>query len=142
MENYCISLDWLQVCGYSQDLALLNNPPTSVGIYELQVSEQGTRTFQRLVKRLSELRRRPCRAGFRSMPSALVRLASGTLYRQNGKPCAVFPNCLFTCLINILRALNIRYKGITRIDFAYDCKLTKGRRISRTLSSKIRVYSV
>ena len=31
MEKYCISLDWLQVCGYSQKLALLNNPPASVG---------------------------------------------------------------------------------------------------------------
>ena len=125
MEKYCISLDWLQVCGYSQNLALLNNPPSSVGVYELQVSEQGTRTFQRLIKvcqsyggDLIELASVQClpRSSALRQELCIVKMANRVLYSQTA----------FTCLINILRALNIRYKGITRIDFAYDCNRFKG----------------
>lgn len=125
MEKYCISLDWLQVCGYSQNLALLNNPPTHVGLYELQVSEQGTRTFQRLIKvcqsyggDLIELASVQClpRSSALRQELCIVKMANRVLYSQTA----------FTCLINILRALNIRYKGITRIDFAYDCNRFKG----------------
>ena len=116
MEKYCISLDWLQVCGYSQELALLNNPPASVGVYELQVSEQGTRTFQRLIKvcqsyggDLVELASVQClpRSSALRQELCIVKMANRVLYSRTA----------FTCLINILRTLNIRYKGITRIDF-------------------------
>ena len=95
MEKYCISLDWLQVCGYSQELALLNNPPTSVGIYELQVSEQGTRTFQRLIKvcqsyggDLVELASVQClpRSSALRQELCIVKMANRVLYSQTALP--------------------------------------------------------
>lgn len=124
MEKYCISVDWLQVCGYARDLALLSSNREIVGGYVVRISSQGTRTFTRLITvcqsfngdliplatiqcfpRSSALRKELC----------IVKLENRVLYSQK-----VFP-----CLMNILATFHIVYKGITRIDFCYDCNKFK-----------------
>lgn len=120
MEKYCISVDWLQVCGYARDIALLSCPPESYQGYVVKVAPQGTRTFERLlvinqsfngdllplatiqcIPRSSALKKELC----------IVKLENRVLYSQKA----------FPCLMKILATFHIVYKGITRIDFCYDC---------------------
>lgn len=125
MEKYCISVDWLQVCGYARNLDLLDSPPSTLHGYAIEVMPNGTRTFTKLINvcrvfnsdlitiatiqcfpRSSALKKELC----------IVKMANRTLYSQE----------TFTLLTDILKVFSITYKGITRIDFCYDCNRFKG----------------
>lgn len=120
MTNYCISIDWLQVCGYSQNLAYLAHLPETDGRFIYEVATMGTRTFERVINvfqsyngdrfPLAHVQCFPRSSALRA-ELCIVKLENRVLYSETA----------ISTLISIMEALHIRYKGITRIDFCYDC---------------------
>lgn len=125
MEKYCISIDWLQVCGYARNLELLDTPPSELCGYAIEVVPNGTRTFTKMINvcrvfnsDLIPLATIQCfpRSSALKKELCIVKMANRTLYSQE----------TFHLLTDILSAFRIVYKGITRIDFCYDCNRFKG----------------
>lgn len=115
MEKYLISIDWLQTYNLCNEL---QEGVYTDGYYTFNLSLTGTETAQ--FKRLYKLTRggmlyatiQQCpRTSVIHEKTTLVKLENRVLY--SGK-------CI-EILYAINFALNLRYKGITRLDLCYDC---------------------
>lgn len=124
MEKYCISVDWLQVCCYSNNLAyLLNNDYYSKVDslpYWLELQPLETRSFARFIRVHTKVGNdwRYC-ADILAVPRStmlnsnivLVKIHNRFLYSQN----------YIKLLYNICDTFKLSIKGLTRLDLCYDC---------------------
>lgn len=124
MEKYCISVDWLQVCCYSNNLAyLLNNDYYNKADslpYWLELQPLETRNFARFIRVHTKVGNdwRYC-ADILAVPRStmlnsnivLVKIHNRFLYSQN----------YIKLLYNICTTFKLSIKGLTRLDLCYDC---------------------
>lgn len=124
MEKYCISVDWLQVCCYSNNLAyLLNNDyynKVDSLPYWLELQPLETRNFARFIRVHTKVGNdwRYC-ADILAVPRStmlnsnivLVKIHNRFLYSQN----------YIKLLYNICDTFKLSIKGLTRLDLCYDC---------------------
>lgn len=124
MEKYCISVDWLQVCCYSNNLAfLLNNDyynKVDSLTYWLELQPLETRSFARFIRVHTKVGNdwRYC-ADILAVPRStmlnsnivLVKIHNRFLYSQN----------YIKLLYNICNTFKLSIKGLTRLDICYDC---------------------
>lgn len=124
MEKYCISVDWLQVCCYSNNLAfLLNNDyynKVDSLTYWLELQPLETRSFARFIRVHTKVGNdwRYC-ADILAVPRStmlnsnivLVKIHNRFLYSQN----------YIKLLYNICDTFKLSIKGLTRLDICYDC---------------------
>lgn len=128
-NNYCISVDWLQIYG-TRDLDPI--PVSMYGdgrTYDIKARDVSTSIWTEVYdiehrgREVATLYRCP-RSSALDKFGCTLKLANRVLY------CKEFVNILH----QLLRMLNIRYKGITRLDVAYDCNtLYGGRSVSEFL---------
>lgn len=124
MEKYCISVDWLQVCCYSNNLAyLLNNDyynKVDSLPYWLELQPLETRNFARFIRVHTKVGNdwRYC-ADILAVPRStmlngnivLVKIHNRFLYSQN----------YIKLLYDICATFKLSIKGLTRLDLCYDC---------------------
>lgn len=124
MEKYCISVDWLQVCCYSNSLAyLLNNDyynKVDSLPYWLELQPLETRSFARFIRVHTKVGNdwRYCadilavpRSTMLNSSIVLVKIHNRFLYSQN----------YIKLLYNICDTFKLSIKGLTRLDLCYDC---------------------
>lgn len=124
MEKYCISVDWLQVCCYSNNLAFLLNNDYYNKVdslpYWLELQPLETRNFARFIRVHTKVGNdwRYC-ADILAVPRStmlnsnivLVKIHNRFLYSQN----------YIKLLYNICATFKLSIKGLTRLDLCYDC---------------------
>lgn len=124
MEKYCISVDWLQVCCYSNNLAFLLNNDYYNKVdslpYWLELQPLETRSFARFIRVHTKVGNdwRYC-ADILAVPRStmlnsnivLVKIHNRFLYSQN----------YIKLLYNICVTFKLSIKGLTRLDLCYDC---------------------
>lgn len=129
MEKYCISVDWLQVCCYSNNLAYLLNNDYYNKIdslpYWLELQPLETRNFARFIRVHTKVGNdwRYC-ADILAVPRStmlnsnivLVKIHNRFLYSQN----------YIKLLYNICDTFKLSIKGLTRLDLCYDCNSFHG----------------
>lgn len=129
MEKYCISVDWLQVCCYSNNLAFLLNNDYYNKVdslpYWLELQPLETRSFARFIRVHTKVGNdwRYC-ADILAVPRStmlnsnivLVKIHNRFLYSQN----------YIKLLYNICDAFKLSIKGLTRLDLCYDCNSFHG----------------
>ena len=124
MEKYCISVDWLQVCCYSNNLAfLLNNDyynKVNSLPYWLELQPLETRNFARFIRVHTKVGNdwRYCadilavpRSSMLNSNIVLVKIHNRFLYSQN----------YIKLLYSICATFKLSIKGLTRLDLCYDC---------------------
>lgn len=129
MEKYCISVDWLQVCCYSNNLAyLLNNDyynKVDSLPYWLELQPLETRNFARFIRVYTKVGNdwRYCadilavpRSSMLNSNIVLVKIHNRFLYSQN----------YIKLLYNICATFKLSIKGLTRLDLCYDCNSFHG----------------
>lgn len=129
MEKYCISVDWLQVCCYSNNLAyLLNNDyynKVDSLPYWLELQPLETRSFARFIRVHTKVGNDwRCCADILAVPRStmlnsnivLVKIHNRFLYSQN----------YIKLLYNICATFKLSIKGLTRLDLCYDCNSFHG----------------
>lgn len=129
MEKYCISVDWLQVCCYSNNLAyLLNNDyynKVDFLPYWLELHPLETRNFARFIRVHIKVGNdwRYCadilavpRSSMLNSNIVLVKIHNRFLYCQN------YINLLY----DICATFKLSIKGLTRLDLCYDCNSFHG----------------
>lgn len=127
MEKYCISIDWLQVCGHYQVAEFWDNLPSEVGPYKVIIEDRGTRTFRHLatIKRVvnstlvdvASVQYHPHSSAL-NQRLVILKLANRVLYSQN----------MFKVLNELLTLFGITYKGLTRLDVCCDFNFLSGHR--------------
>lgn len=129
MEKYCISVDWLQVCCYSNNLAFLLNNDYYNKVdslpYWLELQSLETRNFARFIRVHTKVGNdwRYC-ADILAVPRStmlnsnivLVKIHNRFLYSQN----------YIKLLYNICATFKLSIKGLTRLDLCYDCNSFHG----------------
>lgn len=124
MEKYCISVDWLQICCYSNNLAFLLNNDYYNKVdslpYWLELQPLETRSFARFIRVHTKVGNdwRYC-ADILAVPRStmlnsnivLVKIHNRFLYSQN----------YIKLLYNICDTFKLSIKGLTRLDLCYDC---------------------
>lgn len=123
MEKYCISLDWFEAYCYIYDdtlLAGLDGITERRGFNVERAMCGGGRTFQykyivtQNKKEVASFVCHPYSSVIRPR-ACLLKLHNRVLYAQNW----------FSLFENLLSALSLDYKGISRLDLAYDCQFFK-----------------
>lgn len=113
--NYCVAVDWLEVCCYGSGLregfCVIDGRR-----FEVYRTDKETALFRNLFEIkshnlvIAEVKQNPRTTAIRK-GLTLVKLSNRVLYSEQWAP----------LLIQLLKMLNLRYHGITRIDIAYDC---------------------
>lgn len=129
MEKYCISVDWLQVCCYSNNLAFLLNNDYYNKVdslpYWLELQPLETRSFARFIRVHTKVGNdwRYCadilavpRSSMLNSNIVLVKIHNRFLYSQN----------YIKLLYNICDTFKLSIKGLTRLDICYDCNSFHG----------------
>lgn len=112
---YCISVDWLEVCCYG------NNIEEGIKIvngmrYQIVDEKKSTRVFKKLYKVIYRgleyfyIQQEPISSALKR-GLTLVKVANRVLYSEKYIP----------LLLDLLKALHLHYKGVSRLDIAYDC---------------------
>lgn len=128
MQNYCISIDWLQTFNHAATLAE-GNYHGEMGTYTVKMETTQTAQFLRVYtvywKQLpvATICQQP-RTPVMHPASTSLKLANRVLYCER----------YIELLYDLNRALHLYYKGITRIDICLDCnELAGGRQVARFL---------
>lgn len=134
MENYCISVDWLQCyCLKKKNSSFCNNPEIRHDEFHFQVVQQPTETamFKQLHSvsinglEVATLESSP-RSSKLKQDMVLVKLTNRVLYSHQ----------YVKLLYALFDAFGLIYKGITRIDLCYDCvKFSGGRSPQRFIQN-------
>lgn len=126
MEKFCISVDWLQTFCHGE---LLKEGTYSSRGYTFAVKHESHETAQ--FKDIFTVY-------YQSHPAATIQQSPRTSVIHPRATCVKLANRVLYCqqYINMLyaiqEALNLQYKGITRIDICYDCNvLHDGRNVER-----------
>lgn len=112
---YCISVDWLEVCCYGN--------PISEGVinvngkrYHIVDEHRNTRVFSKLYRVVFRgldyfyIQQLPISSALKR-GLTLVKVSNRVLYSEK----------YIALLLDLLRALRLQYKGVSRLDIAYDC---------------------
>lgn len=130
MANYCISVDWLQLFCHTT-IALLpgNFVGKSLRIYNVEDTGNSTQVFSTVytIKRqdypVATLCLRP-KSSVIDSRACTLKLENRVLYHQG----------FIELLFDVIYALQLEYKGVTRLDLAYDCNiLSDGTEVSKFL---------
>ena len=112
---YCISVDWLEVCCYGAPLQ--EGVYTINGMrYQIVDEQKKTRVFNKLYRAVYRgldyfyIQQQPASAALKK-GLTLVKVANRVLYSEK----------YVSLLLDFLRAFNLLYKGVSRLDIAYDC---------------------
>jgi hypothetical protein len=132
MEKYCISVDWLQT--FCHAAPIMEGSYESRG-YKFSVKKESHETAQF---------RDIYTVYYQSHPAATIQQTPRTSVINPRATCVKLANRVLYCeqYINILyaiqEALNMTYKGITRLDICYDCNvLHDGRNVERFIRQYI-----
>ena len=115
MQKYCISVDWLEVCCYGNDLSVTEFTLDGKH-YEVVEEERQTAFFKKffIIKHhgldYAYIRREP-RLSRVNRGLTCLKLANRVLYHED----------YIKLLLGFIKALRLNYKGFTRLDLAYDC---------------------
>lgn len=129
MEKYCISVDWLQVCCYSNNLAyLLNNDyynKVDSLPYWLELQPLETRSFARFIRVHIKVGNdwRYC-ADILAVPHSSVLNSNIVLVKIHNR--FLYSQGYVNLLYNICAAFKLSIKGLTRLDLCYDCNSFHG----------------
>lgn len=124
--RYCIAVDWLEVCCYGRDLE-----PSFFSWegkhFSVEQEDRETPLFRSFfeVKRnglvWAQIRQNP-KSGVMKKGLTIIKLSNRVLYHEKYVP----------FLMYMIQALGLYYKGLTRLDIAYDCnEFYCGRKPSR-----------
>lgn len=124
--RYCIAVDWLEVCCYGRDLE-----PSFFSWegkhFSVEQEDRETPLFRSFfeIKRnglvWAQIRQNP-KSGVMKKGLTIIKLANRVLYHEKYIP----------FLMHMIQALGLYYKGLTRLDIAYDCnEFYCGRKPSR-----------
>lgn len=124
--RYCIAVDWLEVCCYGRDLE-----PSFFSWegkhFSVEQEDRETPLFKSFfeIKRnglvWAQIRQNP-KSGVMKKGLTIIKLANRVLYHEKYIP----------FLMHMIQALGLYYKGLTRLDIAYDCnEFYCGRKPSR-----------
>lgn len=124
--RYCIAVDWLEVCCYGRDLE-----PSFFSWegkhFSVEQEDRETPLFKSFfeVKRnglvWAQIRQNP-KSGVMKKGLTIIKLSNRVLYHEKYVP----------FLMHMIQALGFYYKGLTRLDIAYDCnEFYCGRKPSR-----------
>lgn len=124
--KYCIAVDWLEVCCYGRDLE-----PSFFSWegkhFSVEQEDRETPLFKSFfeVKRnglvWAQIRQNP-KSGVMKKGLTIIKLSNRVLYHEKYVP----------FLMHMIKALGLYYKGLTRLDIAYDCnEFYCGRKPSR-----------
>lgn len=112
---YCISVDWLEVCCYGgaieEGVIIVNGLR-----YQVVDEQKSTRVFRKLYKVVHRgldyfyIQQEPISSALKK-GLTLVKVSNRVLYSEKYIP----------LLLDLLNALHFRYKGVSRLDIAYDC---------------------
>ena len=130
-QNYCISIDWLQVCCYASDLCKLTDSIYFVARegcpYILTDTNTLTRSFSKLYHVLyrhgsdwhkcAEIQAVP-RSGILDKRLVLVKLDNRYLYHEGA----------IKMLYDVCGLFGLEIKGLSRLDLCYDCNYFHGGR--------------
>lgn len=126
MERFCISVDWLQTFCHGE---LIKEGSYSSRGYIFTVKKENHETAQ--FKDIFTVY-------YQSHPAATIQQTPRTSVIHPRATCVKLANRVLYCqqyiqmLYAIQEALNLKYKGITRIDICYDCNaLHDGRNVER-----------
>lgn len=113
--NYCVCVDWLEVCCYGHDLE-----PSFFSwkgkYFSVEQEDRETPLFKSffVVKRngleWAQIRQNP-KSGVMKKGLTIIKLSNRVLYHEEYVP----------FLMCVIQALGLYYKGLTRLDIAYDC---------------------
>ena len=124
--KYCIAVDWLEVCCYGRDLE-----PSFFSWegrhFSVEQEDRETPLFRSFfeVKNnglvWAQIRQNP-KSGVMKKGLTIIKLSNRVLYHEKYVP----------FLMHMIKALGLYYKGLTRLDIAYDCnEFYCGRKPSR-----------
>lgn len=124
--RYCIAVDWLEVCCYGRNLE-----PSFFSWegkqFSVEQEDRETPLFRSFfeVKRnglvWAQIRQNP-KSGVMKKGLTIIKLSNRVLYHEKYVP----------FLMHMIQALGLYYKGLTRLDIAYDCnEFYCGRKPSR-----------
>lgn len=124
--RYCIAVDWLEVCCYGRDLE-----PSFFSWegkhFSVEQEDKETPLFKSFfeVKRnglvWAQIRQNP-KSGVMKKGLTIIKLSNRVLYHEKYVP----------FLMHMIQVLGLYYKGLTRLDIAYDCnEFYCGRKPSR-----------
>ena len=124
--RYCIAVDWLEVCCYGRDLE-----PSFFSWegkhFSVEQEDRETPLFKSFfeVKRnglvWAQIRQNP-KSGVMKKGLTIIKLSNRVLYHEKYVP----------FLMHLIQVLGLYYKGLTRLDIAYDCnEFYCGRKPSR-----------
>lgn len=124
--RYCIAVDWLEVCCYGRDLE-----PSFFSWegkhFSVDQEDRETPLFKSFfeVKRnglvWAQIRQNP-KSGVMKKGLTIIKLSNRVLYHEKYVP----------FLMHMIQVLGLYYKGLTRLDIAYDCnEFYCGRKPSR-----------
>lgn len=112
---YCISVDWFEVCCYGapieQGMHVVNDMQ-----YQVVDQEKSTRVFKKLYKVTHRgldyfyVQQEPISSALKK-GLTLVKVANRVLYSEK----------YVSLLLDFLKAFGLHYKGMSRLDIAYDC---------------------
>lgn len=112
---YCISVDWFEVCCYGA--------PIEKGVrvvngmkYMIEETEKSTRVFKKLYKVIYRgleyfyIQQEPISSALKR-GLTLVKVSNRVLYSEK----------YVSLLLDLLKSFGLQYKGVSRLDIAYDC---------------------
>lgn len=112
---YCISVDWFEVCCYGnaieEGIKIVNGKR-----YHIVDEQKSTRVFKKLYKVVFRgleyfyIQQEPISSALKR-GLTLVKVANRVLYSEQ----------YISLLLDLLKSLHLQYKGISRLDIAYDC---------------------
>lgn len=119
---YCISVDWFEVCCYGnaieEGIVVANGQR-----YRIVDEQKHTRVFKKLYKVIHRgleyfyIQQEPISSALKR-GLTLVKVANRVLYSEK----------YISLLLDLLKALHLQYKGVSRLDIAYDCNYFHGGR--------------
>lgn len=132
MENFCISVDWLQTFCLGE-LLEDGNYTSDNAVFEVIRQAGETAQFKRIYHvryknlQFATILQEP-RTSVINKKATLVKVENRFLYCQG----------YIDLLYKLHAALNLHYKGITRLDLCYDCnKLHDGRNVERFIKQYV-----
>lgn len=112
---YCISVDWFEVCCYGtpieQGVRVVNGMK-----YQVVDTEKSTRVFKKLYKIIYRgleyfyIQQEPISSALKR-GLTLVKVSNRVLYSEK----------YVSLLLDLLKSFGLQYKGVSRLDIAYDC---------------------
>jgi hypothetical protein len=112
---YCISVDWFEICCYGAPVEKGELVVNGMK-YQITDEEKKTRVFKKLYKVTHRgldyfyIQQEPISSALKK-GLTLIKIANRVLYSEK----------YVSLLLDLLKALNLHYKGVSRLDIAYDC---------------------